>query len=89
MNDQEIFAPFIGRGEPSSLFAVNACGMSLIHDQEPIVPIRDRDELFQRREIAIHAEETFDHDLGAARSAFGAPVAVNRVVDRLGVVMGA
>lgn len=88
MDNQEIFAPLIGRGQSSTLLAVNARGMGLIHHQEGIVALRDRDEVFKWREIAVHAVEAFDHNPDAARSAFGPPVP-NRDFDRLGVVMGA
>lgn len=46
MDDQEILAPFIWGGEASSLLAVDARGMSLIHDQERIVVVRNRDQVF-------------------------------------------
>lgn len=62
--------------------------MRLIHDQECIVSVRDRDKVFERREIAIHAIETFDHDPGAAYSALGPPVA-NCVFDRTRIIMDA
>lgn len=62
--------------------------MRLIHDQECIVSVRDRDKVFERCEIAIHAIETFDHDPGAAYSALGPPVA-NYVFDRARIVMDA
>ena len=46
MNDHKIFAPPIGSGESSSLLPVDARGMSLIHHQECIMPVRNSDEFF-------------------------------------------
>jgi len=48
----------------------------------------DRDELFERREIAVHAVETFGHDPDAPGSALHSPVA-DGVFDRLRLVMSA
>ena len=36
--------------------------MRLVHDQECLISVGDGDKLIQRREIAIHAVEAFDHD---------------------------
>lgn len=89
MNNQEICASFIGRCEPSPLLAVNAGGMSFVHNQEGIVPVGDREQVFKQREIAIHAIEALDYyDPDPPRSARGTPVA-NCAFDNLRVVTGA
>lgn len=62
--------------------------MSFVHNQERIVPVRDREQVFKRCEIAIHAVEALDYDPDPPRSARGTPVA-NCAFDNLGVVMGA
>lgn len=88
MNNQEICASFIGRSEPSPLLAVNARGMSFVHNQEGIVRVRDREQVFKQCEIAIHAIEALDYDPDPPRSARGTPVA-NCAFDNLRVVTGA
>lgn len=75
MNNQEICASLIGRCEPSPLLAVNAGGMSFVHNQEGNVPVRDREQVFKQCEIAIHAVEALDYDPDPPRSAHGTPVA--------------
>ena len=75
MNDNQVFAPLIGGGQSSTLLTVNACGMSFVHDQERVVPVCYRNKFLKRREIAIHAVDTFGHDPNAAHSAFPSPVA--------------
>ena len=49
--------------------------MSLIHDQERIAAVCYRNKFLKRREIAVHAVNTFGHDPNAAHSAFPSPVA--------------
>ncbi|MGY4319663.1 hypothetical protein ACVWW1_008990 [Bradyrhizobium sp. JR3.5] len=73
---------------PPSLIAVNACGMSLVHDQDGLVALGDCDQIFKRREVTVHTVEALHHDPDAPHSAPGAPVA-NRVFNRLGIIMGA
>jgi hypothetical protein len=62
--------------------------MGLVDHQEGVMPVGDRNQVCERREIAIHAVEALDHDPDPPGAALRPPFA-DRGFDRLGIVMPA
>ncbi len=74
------------RAEAAAAGAEHAGRVGFVDDQHAVMAARDRDQVIERRRVAIHGVEAFDGDPGLAGAALRAP-ALDRGVETLGIVV--